>query len=49
MGFKALNNKAEYKVLIARLKLAATIENDEVVVFCDSQIIVNQATDEYAT
>ncbi|XP_028073084.1 uncharacterized protein LOC114275267 [Camellia sinensis] len=48
LGFKASNNEAEYEALIAGLKLAVTMEADEVVVFFDSQLIVNQATGEYA-
>ncbi|XP_028081944.1 uncharacterized protein LOC114283321 [Camellia sinensis] len=47
-GFKALNNEAEYEALIAGLKLAVTIEVDVVIVFYDSQLIVNQAIGEYA-
>lgn len=49
LEFKASNNEVEYEALIKRLKLATTMEADEVVVFCDSQLIVNQAADEYAT
>lgn len=41
LGFKASNNEAEYEALIAGLKLAAAAEADEVIVFCDSQLIVN--------
>ncbi|XP_028109243.1 uncharacterized protein LOC114307953 [Camellia sinensis] len=48
LGFKASNNEAEYEALIAGSKLAAAMEADEVVVFCDFQLIVNQATYEYA-
>lgn len=48
LGFKASNNEAEYEALIAGLKLAAAMEADEVVVFCDSQLIMNQVTGEYA-
>ncbi|XP_028102551.1 uncharacterized protein LOC114301784 [Camellia sinensis] len=47
LGFKASNNKVEYEVLIAGLKLAAAMKADEVVVFCDFQLIVNQAIGEY--
>ncbi|XP_028099678.1 uncharacterized protein LOC114299190 [Camellia sinensis] len=47
LRFKASNNEAEYEALIARLKLKAAMEADEVVVFCDSQLIVNQATSKY--
>ena len=36
LGFKALNNKAEYEALIAGLKLTAAIEVDKIMVFCDS-------------
>ena len=48
MGFKASNNEAEYEALIAELKLAIAVEAD-VIVFCDSQLIVNQTTGEFAT
>lgn len=48
LGFKASNNEAEYEALIGGLKLATAMEADEVVVFCDSQLIVNQAAGEYS-
>ena len=48
LGFKASNNEAEYEVLIAGLKLAAAVQADEGIVFCDSQLIVNQTTGEFA-
>ena len=48
LGFKASNNEVEYEALTAGLKLAITVEADEVIVFCDSQLIVNQATGEFA-
>ena len=48
MGFKALNNDAEYEALIVGPKLAIAAEADEVIVFCDSQLIVNQTTGEFA-
>ena len=48
LGFKASNNEAEYEALITGLKLAvAAAEADEVIVFCDSQLIVNQSTGEF--
>mgnify|MGYP003702812905 CR=1 FL=1 len=47
LGFKASNNEAEYEALIARLKLSVAMEAHEVVVFCDSLLIVHQATREY--
>lgn len=41
LGFKASNNEAEYETLIAELKLVAVVEVEEVVVYCDSQLIMN--------
>ncbi|XP_028116478.1 uncharacterized protein LOC114314223 [Camellia sinensis] len=41
LGFKVSNNEVDYEVLIVGLKLAVAMEADEVVVFCDSQLIVN--------
>lgn len=49
LGFKASNNEAEYEALIVGLKLAVAAEADEVIIFCDSQLIVNQTTGEFAT
>ena len=46
-GFKASYNKAEYEALITGLKLAITVEAGDVVLYCDSQLIVNQATYKY--
>ncbi|XP_028058314.1 uncharacterized protein LOC114262149 [Camellia sinensis] len=45
---KASNNEAEYEALITGLRLAVIKDTDEVVVFCDSQLIVNQTTGKYA-
>lgn len=47
LGFKALNNESEYETLIVGLKLAAVVEAEDVVVFCDSRLIVNQTIGEY--
>ena len=41
LGCKASNNEAKYKALIAGLKLAAAMKANEVIVFCDFQLIVN--------
>ena len=49
LGFKASNNEAEYEALIAGLKLAVAVEADEVIIFYDSQFIVNQTIGEFAT
>ena len=48
MGFRASNNETKYEALIAGLKLAVAAEADEIIVFCDSQLIVTQTTGEFA-
>ncbi|KAK0599976.1 hypothetical protein LWI29_010376 [Acer saccharum] len=45
--FKAINNQAEYEALIAGLKICTVLGADEVEIFSDSQVIVNQVLDEY--
>ena len=46
-GFKASNNEAEYKALIAGLKLAKEMKVESLQIYSDSQLIVCQVTDEY--
>jgi len=46
--FKASNNEAEYEAMIVGLSLAKTIKAEQVVVFSDSQLIVNQILGVYA-
>ena len=45
--FKAFNNEVEYKALIAGLKLAKELKVKSLEIFCDSQLVVCQITDEY--
>ncbi|KAK0599830.1 hypothetical protein LWI29_009014 [Acer saccharum] len=45
--FKATNNQAEYEALIADLKISTVLGADEVEIFSDSQVVVNQVLDEY--
>jgi len=45
--FSASNNEAEYEALIARLRLAQGIGAEEVVAYCDSQLVVNQFNVDY--
>ncbi|KAK1580997.1 hypothetical protein Q3G72_002138 [Acer saccharum] len=45
--FKSTNNQAEYKALIAGLKVCTVLGVDEVEIFSDSQVVVNQVLDEY--
>ena len=39
-GFKASNNEAKYKALIARLKLAKEMKVESLEIFSDSQLVV---------
>ena len=42
IGFKATNNKAEYKALLVGLRVAIEMEVDFLDAFSDSQLVVNQ-------
>ena len=46
-GFSATNNQAEYKALIAGLKLAKTLRIQNLKIYSDSQIVVKQTNGEY--
>ncbi|XP_062087018.1 uncharacterized protein LOC133793711 [Humulus lupulus] len=46
-GFKATNNEAEYEAMIAGLGLAKDMEVKRIVVFSDSQLVVNQMQGSY--
>ena len=41
------NNKAEYEALIAGLDLAKAAEVADMVVYCDSQVVISQVNDDY--
>ncbi|KAG7588706.1 Ribonuclease H-like superfamily [Arabidopsis suecica] len=45
--FNASNNEAEYEALIAGLRLAQGVGAEEVVAYCDSQLVVNQFNGDY--
>ena len=45
--FKASNNKAEYKALIAGLKLSKEMNVESLEIFSDSQLVVRHINDEY--
>ncbi|CAA7034283.1 unnamed protein product [Microthlaspi erraticum] len=49
LNFRASNNEAEYEALIAGLRLALGINIQEIRAFCDSQLVANQFSGEYAT
>ena len=46
-GFKASNNKVEYKALIAGLKLAKEMKLESLEIFSNYQLVVCQITNEY--
>ncbi|KAK0571069.1 hypothetical protein LWI29_010549 [Acer saccharum] len=45
--FKATNNQSEYEALLAGLRVCTALGADEVEIFSDSQVVVNQMLDEY--
>ncbi|KAM1810241.1 hypothetical protein ACFX12_027026 [Malus domestica] len=45
--FKASNNEAEYEALIAGLRLAKHLEVKRIDIFNDSQLVVNQVTNNF--
>ena len=45
--FKASNNEAEYEALIVGLKLAKEMKVESLEIYCDSQLVICQVTDEY--
>ena len=45
--FKASNNEAEYKALIAGLCLAKELQACNIQIYSDSQLVVNQVNDIY--
>ncbi|KFK22473.1 hypothetical protein AALP_AAs51959U000100, partial [Arabis alpina] len=49
LGFRASNNEAEYEAIIAGMRLAQGLNIEHVHAFCDSQLVSNQFSGEYAT
>lgn len=47
LRFKASNNKIEYEVLLAKLRLARVVEATHLDIFSDSQLVVQQVSHEY--
>ena len=45
--FPTTNNEAEYKALVAGLNLAKAAGAMSVVIYCDSQVIINQVNGDY--
>lgn len=49
MGFAASNNEAEYKALIAGLRLAKGIRARNIKALCGSELVANQLIGEFET
>jgi len=47
LDFPTTNNKAEYEALVARLDLAKAVGVENMVVYCDSQVITSQVNGDY--
>uniref|UniRef100_A0A2N9EZE4 Uncharacterized protein n=1 Tax=Fagus sylvatica TaxID=28930 RepID=A0A2N9EZE4_FAGSY len=48
LSFPASNNVAEYEALLHGLRCAITLQADPLLVYCDSQLVVNQISGNYA-
>lgn len=48
LGFKSSNNEAGYEALIVGMKKARKLGVQDLVIQCDSQLVFNQLTGEYA-
>lgn len=47
IDFLATNNEAKYEALLAGLRSAIAMKVEDLVVFCESQLIVNQVLGDY--
>ena len=47
ISFPASNNEAKYEALISGLKIADALKVEELIVYSDSQLVVNQLSSEY--
>ena len=47
LDFPTTNNESEYEALVAGLDLAKAAGAASVVVYCDSQVVVNQVNGDY--
>lgn len=43
LRFKTFNNEAKYEALIIGLKKAKQLEIQDLMIYCDSQLVANQA------
>ena len=47
LDFPTTNNETKYEVIIAGLDLAKAVGVASMVVYCDSQVIINQVNSDY--
>ena len=47
LDFPTTNNEAEYKALIAGLDLAKAVGAENLVIYCDSQVVTSQGNGDY--
>lgn len=47
IGFPATNNEAEYELLLAGLRATVHMQVEDLMVYYDSQLIVNQVSNDY--
>ena len=47
LEFPALNNEVEYKALLARLRLAKEMRAEQLRIYSDSQLVINQVNGDY--
>ncbi|KAJ8514061.1 hypothetical protein OPV22_004495 [Ensete ventricosum] len=49
LGFKAMNNEAEYEALLFGLKVAAELGAEDIEIFIDSQLVASQVNGAFET
>ena len=47
LDFPTTNNEAEYEALVVRLDLAKASGAENMIMYCDSQVITSQINDDY--
>ena len=47
LDFLTTNNEAEYEALITRLDLVRAVGAENLVVYCDSQVVISQVNEDY--
>ena len=47
LGFSASNNESKYEAILAKLELAAALSADRLLIWSDSQLVVEQVNEEF--